>query len=94
MLRLNDLKLRKLEFDNARKARELVPAEDAIAVVDHVCGSVRTQLASLPVRYTRDLTEQRRLRDEIDRCLNEVVAELAKALEILKNENSQSTHAR
>jgi hypothetical protein len=84
-LRLTELKVRKLELDNARRERELVPADDAIAVVDLVCGSIRTHLGGLPARYTRDLMERRRLGSEIDRCLSAVSADLAKAMELLKN---------
>lgn len=73
--RLKDAKLEEIALRVAEKKRELVPIEDALAVVDFVVGKVRSEFSGLPASVTRDLD----LRDKIDERLNEVLTRLADA---------------
>jgi hypothetical protein len=58
------------------KNRVLIPTEDAIAMVDKMCGMVRMEFGSLPARITRDLA----LRAEIDREVNATLKRISEAL--------------
>lgn len=71
--RLKDAKLEEISLRVSERKRELVPIEDALAVVDFVVGKVRSEFSGLPASVTRNLN----LRDKIDERLNEVLASLA-----------------
>jgi hypothetical protein len=75
--RVREAQLKRLELTNAQRERELISTADAEFVIDTVCGFVRTELGSLPQRYSRDLNEQRRLEAEVDRSLNRISEKLA-----------------
>jgi len=82
--RVREAQLKRLELANAERERELIPTADAEFVVDAVCGFVRTELGSLPQRYSRDINEQRRLEAEVDRTLNRISDKLAEQAEALR----------
>lgn len=49
------------ELKLAESRRELVPAEDAEAAIDALCGAVLSGLTGLPARVTRDIPTRRRI---------------------------------
>lgn len=72
---LSDVRKEEILLRIAKEKRELIPIEDALAVVDFVVGKVRSEFSGLPASVTRDLD----LRDKIDERLNEVLTRLADA---------------
>ena len=57
--RLNELRVRKLELDNARKERELIPVSEAQFVLDTAIGLTRVTLGGAPARISRELPTMR-----------------------------------
>lgn len=68
--RVQDIRAKEIELRVAREEATLVPADDACAVIDQLAASVANELANLPARYTRDLTERERLRRHVDDALS------------------------
>lgn len=67
---------REIELRTAKSERELVPAEEADALVQMIVGQITAKLQGLPARYTRDVTERNRLETLVDDIRTEV-ADLA-----------------
>lgn len=63
---------RKLKLENDQKEALLIETADVLAAIDHIVGDIRTGLAGIPARFTRDLGERRRLEDEIDNVLEQL----------------------
>lgn len=74
--RVTDARAEMIELQMQVRRRDLIPQEDAIAVVDMVVGEVNKQFAGLPARITRDM----RLRREIEAKLNEARQKIADAV--------------
>lgn len=74
--RVTDARAEMIELQMQERRRDLIPQEDAIAVVDLVVGEVNKQFAGLPARITRDM----RLRREIEAKLNEARQKIADAV--------------
>lgn len=71
---------RKLKLENDTREALLIETPDAIAGIDYIFGEVRTELAGIPTRHhPEDLTERRRLENDIDKALGGIVARLEKA---------------
>ena len=66
--RATDARTREIELRIAERAKELIPLDDALRVVSEVVQMTRAEFAGLPARFTRDLTERRRLEQDIDGC--------------------------
>lgn len=64
--RATDARTREIELRIAERRRDLIPQEDARAVVSEMAAMVRAEFSGLPARFTRDLPERRRLEQEID----------------------------
>lgn len=64
--RATDARTREIELRIAERRRDLIPQEDARAVVGEMAAMVKAEFSGLPARYTRDMTERRRLEQEID----------------------------
>lgn len=74
--RVTDARADEIELRLAERRRDLIPQEDAIAVVDLVAGEVNKQFTGLPARITRDV----RLRRDIEAHLNEAKQKIADAV--------------
>lgn len=74
--RVTDARAEEIELRLAERRRDLIPQEDALAVVDLVAGEVNKQFTGLPARITRDV----RLRREIEAKLNEAKQKIAGAV--------------
>jgi len=72
-------KARLLEMNLSEKQRELVPRDEAEEFVQLLIGEVVSRLQGLPARYTRDVSERRRLEDLISNIRGEV-ADIARKL--------------
>lgn len=64
--RATDARTREIELRIKERSRELIPLEDAKAVVGEMAAAVRAEFQGLAARYTRDMQERRRLEQEID----------------------------
>jgi hypothetical protein len=75
--RVRDARAREIEIRIAERMRRLIQIDDALETVDAVCGAVRTELAGLPARITRDLS----LRNKIEQEANESLSRIADRFE-------------
>lgn len=64
--RATDARTREVELRIKERSRELIPLEDARAVIGEMAATVRAEFQGLPARFTRDMQERRRLEQEID----------------------------
>lgn len=82
--RATDARTREIELRIKERSRELIPMEDAKAVVGEMAAAVRAEFQGLAARYTRDMQERRRLEQEIDGSFDRLsrrTAEAERALE-------------
>lgn len=64
--RATDARTREIELRIKERSRDLIPLDDARAVVGEMAAAVRAEFQGLPARITRDMQERRRLEQEID----------------------------
>lgn len=72
--RATDARTREIELRIAERRRDLIPQEDARAVVSEMAAMIKAEFSGLPARFTRDLAERRRLEQEIDGSFDRVAA--------------------
>lgn len=77
--RATDARTREIELRIAERKRELIPQEDAMAVVSELAGMVRAEFSGLPARFTRDLEQRRRLEQEINGTFERLSAAASRA---------------
>jgi hypothetical protein len=82
--RMQDAKTAEIELRLAEKRRELIPVEDASAVIDIIVGKVRSEFSGLPARVTRDMDLRRRLEDETNASLNRLAAAVTASAEFFE----------
>lgn len=70
--RATEARTREIELRIQERSRELIPMEDAKAVVGEMAALVRAELAGLAARYTRDLEVRRALEEVIDGALDRI----------------------
>lgn len=70
--RLQDVKVLEAEMRMAEKRRELIPIEEATAVLDVLLGALRSELAGLPAQYTRDAGERDKLEALVNGAINRI----------------------
>lgn len=76
-IKATEARTREIELRIAERTRDLIPQEDAKAVISQLAATVRAEFTGLPARMTRDMAERRRLEQECDDSL----ARIAEALE-------------
>lgn len=64
--RATDARTREIELRIKERSRELIPLEDARAVIGEMAAAVRAEFQGVATRFTRDIQERRRLEQEID----------------------------
>jgi len=64
--RVSEARTREIELRIQERSRDLIPQEDAQAVVSEMAAMVRSEFQGLAARFTRDLEVRRRLEQEID----------------------------
>jgi PAS domain-containing protein len=72
--RATDARTREIELRIAERRRHLIPHEDARAVVGEMAAMVKAEFSGLAARYTRDMTERRRLEQEVDGSFERLAA--------------------
>ena len=77
--RATDARTREIELRIAERRKELIPVEDAKAVVMEFGTIVRAEFTGLPARYTRDIAERRKLEQEVDESFARIAAACERA---------------
>ncbi len=77
--RATEARTREIELRIKERSRELIPLEDAKAVVGEMATAVKSEFQGLPARYTRDMQERRRLEQEIDGAFERLSRRAAEA---------------
>jgi hypothetical protein len=77
--RATDARTREVELRIKERSRELIQIEDAKAEIAEWTSAFRAELQGLPARFTRDMTERRRLEQEIDGALERLSRRTSKA---------------
>jgi phage terminase Nu1 subunit (DNA packaging protein) len=70
---------RKLKLENDERESILIGTPLAIAAVDYIVGTLRTDLAAVPARASEDVATRRRVENAIDDVLNSLADRFAKA---------------
>lgn len=78
--RVRDARAREIELRIAEHEGRLIERTDMEEVVDEYAGTMRSELAGLAARVTRDLTIRRTIEQAIDEILARVAANLRQAL--------------
>ena len=77
--RATEARTREIELRIQERSRELIPMEDAKALVGEMAALVRAELAGLAARYTRDMAARRALEEVIDGALERIAGAADKA---------------
>ena len=92
--RLLEARAREIQLRTDLKLENLVPMEEAERRIILVCGRVRTELSSLPIRTTRDLALRAILEREINMSLERIAATFAEPCSATaRNEDSDVSEA-
>ncbi len=82
--RASEARTREIELRIQERMRDLIPLEDARAVVSEMAALVRAEFQGLPARFTRDMQDRRKLEQEIDGAFDRLsrrAEEAARSLE-------------
>jgi len=82
--RVTDARTREIELRIAERQRDLIPQEDARAVIGEMAAMLKAEFVGLPARVTRDLDLRRTLEQEVD----DSFARLAASAERARSANS------
>jgi hypothetical protein len=77
--RVLDARAREIELRTAREEAKLVPFDEAREFLNGVIGLFMSLLSGVPVEFTSDVDDRRRLKAILDRVRSQVEGELAKA---------------
>lgn len=77
--RATDARTREIELRIAERRRDLIPQEDARAVISETVAMFRAEFGGLAARYTRDMDERRKLEQEINGCFERIAASADRA---------------
>jgi hypothetical protein len=64
--RVQDARAREIELRTAREEHLLIETAEAIGVVDEIVGGLRSEVAGVPARLTRDVDLRRKIEAELD----------------------------
>lgn len=82
--RVQDARAQEIEIRMAERKRELIPIQEATAALDHVVGTIRSEMTALPAMVTRDITLRRKIEEELDGALSRVAAALRTSADALE----------
>ncbi|MBN9033692.1 MAG: hypothetical protein BGO05_05400 [Rhizobiales bacterium 63-7] len=86
--RVRDARAAEIEQRMQIKSRDLVPAKEATAAVDHVIAACAEAFAMLPAMITRDVAERNRIERHVKRAQGEVAKRLSEAARVLREGGS------
>lgn len=75
---------RRLRLENDRDERILIEAEEAIAALEDIIGTIRAEMSGLPTRATRDMELRKKLARDVDDIQTRTIARLGKRLAALQ----------
>ncbi|SOC47716.1 hypothetical protein SAMN05892877_13242 [Rhizobium subbaraonis] len=70
--RMQEAKATEIDMRIAEKRRELIPIDEAHAVIDTLVGKVRSEISAVPKRVTRDLAVRKKIESEVNGSLNRI----------------------
>ena len=82
--RVRDARAAEIEQRIAERNRQLVPAAEATAAIDHVVAACAEAFAAIPAMLTRDVGERTRIEKQVKRAQGEVAKRLSEAAELLE----------
>ena len=82
--RVRDARASEIEQRIAERNRQLVPAAEATAAIDHVVAACAEAFAAIPAMLTRDVEERTRIEKQVKRAQGEVAKRLSEAAELLE----------
>ena len=77
--RVTDARTREIELRIAERQRDLIPQEDARAVIGEMAAMLKAEFVGLPARVTRDLDLRRTLEQEVDASFARLAASAERA---------------
>lgn len=77
--RVTDARTREIELRIAERQRDLIPQEDARAVIGEMAAMLKAEFVGLPARVTRDLDLRRMLEQEVDASFARLAASAERA---------------
>ena len=77
--RVTDARTREIELRIAERQRDLIPQEDASAVIGEMAAMLKAEFVGLPARVTRDLDLRRTLEQEVDASFARLAASAERA---------------
>ena len=77
--RVTDARTREIELRIAERQRDLIPQEDARAVIGEMAALVKAEFVGLPARVTRDLDLRRTLEQEVNASFARLAASAERA---------------
>jgi hypothetical protein len=87
--RVRDARAEEISLRVGQRGGQLIEHAEHIAILDELCGFVRTELVGLPARLTRDMTERRK----IEQAVHELLTRLAARAEAMAHVGSASGDA-
>jgi hypothetical protein len=84
LTRVQEARAKEIEQRTAREAGQTVAVDDMLAFADDVYGPLKADLDGLSARYTRDMTERRKLEAEVNDLLTRHADRLDKAADLLQ----------
>ena len=76
--RVSAARAREIELRIAKQTGELCETQEALALVDDILGTLRSELSGLPAMVTRDL----KMRSEIEKCVNDILNRVSRRLDL------------
>lgn len=77
--RVTDARTREIELRIAERQRDLIPQDDARAVIGEMAAMVKAEFVGMPARVTRDLALRRTLEQEVDASFARLAASAERA---------------
>ena len=77
--RVTDARTREIELRIAERQRDLIPQEDARAVIGEMAAMLKAEFVGLPARVMRDLDLRRTLEQEVDASFARLAASAERA---------------
>jgi hypothetical protein len=87
----SEARTREIELRIQERSRELMPTEDARAVIGELAALFRAEFGGLPARFTRDLEARRALEQEVDGSLERIAGQAQQASQSLALGSLDST---
>lgn len=82
--RVRDARAAEIELRIAERRRDLVPADEALAAIDHILAACAEAFSAIPAMITRDIPERTRIEGIVRKAQGEVAKRLGEAAKLLE----------